>query len=290
MDSRHDPKPMLTVPTIKVRPFDDYPTGTRFGGTFTKIFAPGWELKGAFTALHVAYFAVEKKKESRSDQQIFAILNDVDQACYTSTHSWPFGAKDNIDPADSRLHPSSVDEDGFVYLTHPSEFPIQLDQFRQHLIGPENDRAWQGQLMWHGQNIVPLIIAGRGVGSNGNEISQTAVADLPVETITLVCQVDVETAADALALLPNGYFHGDLQPAQLYALLELLAERFDLEFIGAGADYFGVWREKPLSGDEARDFATVLSQLYHDANDQTRSVIEQLAVNETLFLITYTIR
>ena len=254
--------------------------------TFTPLLNLGWELTGSFTMWEVANFVREHKKDW-PHHTLFAVLEDVGQAFYTSGHSLMSHDLDDIDPdKQTGLHPSSfqsfsADEPKeFCGLCHPSEFPIRHEMFMD-FVAEKNSTGWFNRLSWNESGYsCPSLIGANTVRPKLEDWRW------PRDKKSFVMQVPVARSCDAISAFVNGYFASDLQPHENYFLARALEEKFGLQIFGLGASYAGYMRDKALSEKEANAFGVFLARLYSD--EPSRDLINKIANiamgQHTLFL------
>ncbi|GGX65853.1 hypothetical protein GCM10011309_15160 [Litorimonas cladophorae] len=261
--------------------------GDEWPKTWDRLLAPGWALEGHFTMWDVASF-VREQRLAYPDAHLFAVLEDVHQAFYTSGHALERDGLANIEPEKTPgLHPASFESfaDGepaeFIGLSHPSEFPIRHAMFMD-FVGKSAAGAWQGQLHWSdGKHGCPSIVGGTP------ERPAISGWEWGWDKRSYVMRVPAKTAAEAIAAFPNGYFYGDLQADQNYHLAKHLDETFDLRIFGLGATYAGYMRDTPLSKSEASALGANLAKLYSKAPDDVAKQIADIVYGQHTFFLSY---
>lgn len=91
----------------------------------------------------------------------------------------------------------------------------------------------------------------------------------------------------AIAALPNGYFLGDLTPAQNYLLAEQLRAQFGLEVFGLGASFAAFCRPEVLSTAEAAAVVGSVKDMYYDMTDELADEWAAKTVGRRWFLLSY---
>ena len=265
--------------TLKAADYGDEPPKT-----WVPLLAKGWTLKGSFTMWEIAEF-IRKEKANYPNDTLFGILDDPSQAFYTSGHTMGMNGLEDIDPkAHEGLHPNSLHdiEDGeFVYLSHPSEFPIRHKVFMDYVekAGPTD---WHNAMMWtDGDSGAPVLLGSR------MKHPPTQHWDWVRETLSYVLRVPVAQACEAIAVMPNGYFDDDMQPDENYQLARALEETFNLQIIGMGATYAGYMREAAFTAEEAQAFGEFLAPLYSSEPADVAARIAKIAEGEDTIFLAY---
>lgn len=274
----------LKVPPISFTA-EDY--GERAPETSTPLVARGWTLKGSFTMWEIADF-IRREKSNYPDYKLFGILDEPEQAFYTSFHTMGKNELNDIDPeTQAGLHPSSfqVFEEGeeaeFVGLSHPSEFPIRHKLFMNY-VSVSGQTSWRNVMMWdEGNSGCPTLLGGSVKCPSDKRWGWSR------DTVSYVMQVPFENACEAIAVLSNGYFRGDLQPDQNYVLSKELFEHFGLQIFGMGSMYLGFMRDLPLTVVEAVELGEFLAPLYSNEPADVAVRIAKVAEGEHTIFIAY---
>lgn len=261
--------------------------GERSPKAWDALLAPGWVLEGSFTMWEVAAF-IREQKANYPNAKLFGVLEDISQAFYTSGHSLRSNELDDIDPeTQDGLHADSFEnfEPGdpaeFIGLTHPSEFPIRHKIFMDYVAQSE-PTAWHNAMMWDvGDVRCPSLVAGTPRCPDlGGRYWQR-------DRKTYVTRVPVGTAAEAIAIFPNGYFSDDMAPDENYGLAKALEDNFGLEIFGFGATYAGYMRDKALSGEEAKALGAFLAPLYASEPADVSAQIAKIAEDQHTIFLSY---
>jgi len=270
--------------SVAATPFETAPSKT-----FTKLINPGWELTGSFTMWEVAEF-IRTHQKDWPDHRLFGVLEDIDQAFYTSGHSLMANDLDEIDPeTQDGLHPSSFESlapgepEEFYGLSHPSEFPIRHRMFME-FVSDKDPKSWQGRLSWsEGGEACPSLLCGNPARPDMEGWGW------PRDKRSFVMQVPVPQACEAVSAFVNGYFNSDLQPHENYFLAKALEDKFGLKLFGFGASYAGYMRETPLSDKDAKALAVFLAPLYSAMPDNNLvGRIETIAAGQHTLFLAYT--
>jgi len=209
----------------------------------------------------------------RPGQRVLASLDDLGQAAYTSGHGTEAHRLDDVvadDPADSLPpHPG--------YLSTPADFPVRLANL---LRGAVDLEAVRGLLWWEtsGDANDPVTI---------NRDPEAAL-QIAQEQEVIFQFVPVDSAADAIAAFPNGYFNADLNPFQTHALARYLEAEHGLALFGIGSRFLGFRREAPLSEGGAQRLAASLCGLYADTPEGAAEALTALLTGRDWLLFRYT--
>lgn len=248
---------------------------------YVSLLCEGYRLKGNFTLNEIANF-VRNNRTKHKDYILLATLDDVWQAAYTSGHAIDKHQLNDISGYDLSNLPSNVFEeiDGKVehngHLTLTQEFPIRHRNFMAKAsvptIGDLKGKLWWGE----SENSEPIM-------------TDDDVYALEREKVCFVQFVPVQSAPEALAAYPNGYFSDDLNPFQNYAISKHLNESFGLELFGVGATYLGFMREEVLTENEAARIGELLELLFdgYDGEESLRNIICRKLVNKKEFYLAY---
>ena len=215
----------------------------------------------------------------RPGVRVLASLDDLGQAAYTSGHGTEVNRLDDVEGYDLSQLDTALFEDGEHrgYLSTPAEFPIRLSNLLRGAVGLE---AVRSLLLWEtaGDADDPVTI-------NRDPDAALGIAQ---EKEVIFQFVPVDSAADAIAAFPNGYFHGDLNPFQTHALARYLEAQHGFALFGVGSRFLGFRRERLLSGAEAQRLAAVLCGLYADTPEAAEGVLATLLTGRDWLLFRYT--
>ena len=91
----------------------------------------------------------------------------------------------------------------------------------------------------------------------------------------------------AIAAFPNGYFLGDLSPAQNYLLAEKLRQTHGLKLFGLGARFAAFCRADPISADEAKQVVGAVRHMYAEMTDELAAQWAEKTAGRRWFLVSY---
>jgi len=207
---------------------------------FCEILCDCYELKGNFTIDDIAAF-VRDKRAQHPNHKLLGILDDFDQACYTSAHA-----------CSNHLREDEI-EDLWDEDTDTSKltFEIREKQFKK-LLNEDTSEAPPKTLFWFEDQV---------------EFSNIKTSPWTFrETFSYVHIVPVKSASQTLMEFPNGYFTSDYSPFQNFRLAEYLENNFSFELFGIGASYLGFERHDVLQDSELESLVNFLESLYINAD------------------------
>jgi len=102
-----------------------------------------------------------------------------------------------------------------------------------------------------------------------------------------VLRIETDHPSMAIAAMPNGYFHGDLTPAQNYLLAERMRRNFGLEIFGLGSDSAVYCRAEPISAAEAHAVVGSVKEMYRGMTDELAAQWATRTVGARWFLLSY---
>jgi hypothetical protein len=183
-------------------------------------------------------------------------LDDINQALYTSGHARENYELDNTDGHDLSALNSSCFENGehIGYFTSKEELFIRRANFLKACESVTIDNVYEKNLCLDDETAAEL------------ESANSDVSKL-VDATSYLLKVPVQNCYETIIAFPNGYFIGDLNPFENYALAKHLYTEFGYMLIGIGASYLLFYRpEKP---DEVRleKLYSELVSLYSDDNN-----------------------
>ncbi len=222
------------------------------------LLCDGYKLTGNFTLAEIAHF-IRAKRDAHAGHTLFATLDNIWQAAYTSMHTTITHDLDDTDGHDlTRLPPDAFEEhqgrlEHKGYLTLKDEFPIRYKNFMAKAKKESSDYL-KGQLLWNEDS----------EHCEGSIITTMDLKSRPREETCFVQIVPVTSTPEALAAYPNGYFHGDYTPFQNYVLAQILLSDFGCTLFGIGASYLGFMCDDMLDEAMAKKLGIYLASLYRD--------------------------
>lgn len=257
---RKRPKP------VEISGFDDEPPRL-----FTTLLCDGFVVRNVPD--FAAWIALLRSfQRDHRDVRMLGTLDDVHQSAYTSGHAIE---KHDLDHTDELAEPDA--DRG--YLLRRDQFPIRLANLLARARGVTFN-SMAGLLPWSTPDDAndPIAINADPEAALGWQHEKQFLAQL----------VPVVTAAETVAAWPNGYFVGDLDPMQNFALAQRLEIRFGLQLCAIGAGRLAFVADAPLGTGAAADAAADIVSLYTDApSDAASCLAAWLSTHDTL-LIRYT--
>lgn len=188
-------------------------------------------------------------------------LDDLSQARYTSGHARHSIDLDQATPEDIARLPAQCFEKG-EYLGYPTtkaEFAICLRNFTALASRSSFEDACAHGLTLDDEAIREWV---------AYQDDPVALLDPPLCALL----VPVEHSSQALAAFPNGYFSGDLGPAQNHAVARHFTLRHGYELIGVGAAYLGFLRAEPADTAVADAVAEDFCALYNVSEENRQAL------------------
>ena len=209
--------------------------------------------------------------------RILASLDDLGQAAYTCGHS--IDALGLDDDRTEAGHGSSENHG------HPDDLDplIGLSIRRSNLVRIANAVTLEnvaGILDWQTPGDANDLLT-----VNGNPDRALRIAK---EKEVIFQFVPVETAPDALAAFPNGYFQSDLSPAHNYTLARHLFANYGLALIAVGSRFLGFRRQNALLAEIAYSLAKDLAALYSGVPPGAANELARLLTGRDWLLFRYT--
>jgi hypothetical protein len=236
------------------------------------------------TIEHVRTFAelraiLKEQQAAHPLCRAFMGFDDVGQADYTSGHV-AFGmALDEVEGRDlSRYDPARFDPED-PRADCPELFPERLANFMDY-IGRESGGIPEGVLSWSDPDVLNDVLSANR--------DPDAVCRIARERDFFIQFAPVDRPAQVLASFPNGYFHGDLTPAQNYALAERFHREFGLELDGIGSSFLSFGRDAPLDGETAQAAAIAILALYSEAPAGAAEELAAMMTGRDWVLVRYT--
>lgn len=214
-----------------------------------------------------------KFRENNRGKSVLLTLDDLGQAEYTSTHAKMMHDLDDTEGYDLSALDAAAFEDGehIGYLSTPSEFFIRKQNFLKQA-----------------GNVDYADVSDRGLTIEEAEVRLlTAINTSPMTYLDkqlLLGVVPVERGYEAICGFPNGYFSGDLNPFENYALAKRFYDKYGYELFGIGASLLGFIGSKGLSDQQIREMAADLMALYDTQEGILTKLIEIIKANNYFFI------
>jgi hypothetical protein len=247
---------------------------------FTELLCDGVSAYGLTS--FVELMAVHARLQAEHpNYRVLASLDDLVQAAYTSGHGTNFYELDNTEGHDlSRLGPKAFDGNEHIgHLSTPAEFPIRLANLL-NLARAGGLEQVAGVLLWETAGDANDLIS---VNSDPEQALRIAG-----EKDVIFQFVPVDSAADAIAAFPNGYFTCDLSPMQNHVLARHLELKYGLALFGIGASYLGFRRIVPLGENEAQALSAELAAIYAETPQGAAVRLARLITGREWLLLRYT--
>lgn len=212
---------------------------------------------------------------------VLGTLDDFGQASYTSAHASEKHMLDATEGHDLSALPAECFEDGehLGILTHPAEFPIRLINFLR-MPPVAGIAAIRRKLAWDYPDD-PVSAA----DCNGDPDAHLMLAR---EREIIFQFVPVQSAAEALAAFPNGYFTSDLSPPQVLALARHLHAEYALSLAGVGSRFLAFTRPTLMTRADAGRLANEVCALYDGTPAEAADLLMQLFTGRHWLLLRYT--
>lgn len=199
----------------------------------------------------------EELKRANPGAQILVTLDDLNQAEYTSMHSVLTHDLDGEDEAGahdfSKRHACFMAKAGT-----PASAKVA------GALSPLEDE-WGADLFSLNEN-----------------------PDLALDRQLCAFIAPVGRACEALSAFPNGYFAGDLDPFEIFAIAEMLEQEHGYELFGVGASYVGLARAAPPDALALDAFLDRLRFLFSPALDAAQLArLKASLTGKRTFLFSY---
>ncbi|WP_458691367.1 hypothetical protein [Nocardia tengchongensis] len=201
--------------------------------------------------------------------RLLCSLDDVDQCRYTSMHA----------SFDDRLgyHEPDYEEDDFTVAHHADN--ARIDRIAAVLDDPDLHVEWEA-----------LANTRNGGGAEADVKALVEVnrqPDRAIDDVVVVQRVPVGRDDLALAGIPNGYFDGDWDIFQNYAIARRMAGH-GYRHIGTGASLLGFDRHTAPTSEEAQAVVADLAFLYGAQDSSVWSELATILCGQRILLIGYT--
>lgn len=217
-----------------------------------------------------------KFRDNNKGKSVLLTLDDLGQCEYTSTHAKMMHDLDDTEGYDlSALDAAAFEEGEHIgYLSTPSEFFIRKQNFLKQAGSVDYDD-----------------VSDRGLTIDEDELRLLAdINRSPMSYLDkqlLLAVVPVEQPYEAICGFPNGYFSGDLNPFENYALAKRFYDKYGYELFGIGASLLGFIGTKSLDDQQTRELTADLMALY-DAQAHIAARLVEIIKGNNYFFIKYT--
>lgn len=235
------------------------------------------------TIEHVQTFAalrtiLREHQAAHPDRRVFMGFDDVGQASYTSMHAAMSLGLDDLEGRDLSAYDQSRFDPDDALADCPELFPERLANFMAYVAAAQGEIE-KGALVWSDPDVRNDILS-------ANRDPDTILA-MAKERDFFLQFVPVDRPAQVLASFPNGYFDGDLTPAQNYALAERLDAEYGLQLDGIGSSFLSFAAQEPLDAERARAVSADLCALYADAPPSAEEELAAVLCDRDWVLVRY---
>lgn len=202
-------------------------------------------------------------QRERPDLCVLATLDDLGQAQYTSMHA--------VHTHDLDAEPGDGGTD---------RFSILLANLRRLKKADDLQRAYR-RIDWDDVDDESRSI----LALNRDPDSALLLGNEPGIVLLFV---PVDTAADAIAAFPNGYFSQDLSPMQNHALAARLEATHGMALSGIGASFLAFRRAVPLDASGAEALAGEIADFYEGTPPDDAAALAGALTGRDWLLLRYT--
>lgn len=224
----------------------------------------------SFDELITLYY---KLQENNIGKSILLTLDDLGQAEYTSTHTKMMHDLDDTEGYDLSVVDAAAFEEGehIGYLSTPSEFFIRKQNFLKRASSVDYASVSERGLTIEEDELRLLA-----------DINKSPMAYLDKRILLAV--IPVEKPYETICGFPNGYFSGDLDPFENYALAKRFYDNYGYKLFGMGASLLGFIREKIPDDQQTQELAADLMEIYNSKVDISAKLIEIIKGNNHFFI------
>ena len=216
------------------------------------------DMPDAGIMLH-AYRQIKKEHPNFSP---FFIFEDPDQCQYTNMHA----STDEF----------YFDEEAFLSKASKEDLPLARYQFVLEKLN-ESDKQCSlkdivGVLDYEDEDEIKAL-------KKINRLGYT-----PVYEDTLIYLLPTQNSKEIFARMINGYFSGDLNPRQNYALISHLVDNYGYTFMGMGATVLMFVREKDLDIQAGEKLMKELAPIYNFSDETLKKLLDLPCIHKHLIL------
>lgn len=234
------------------------------------LFGRGYKISDWSTVDELLAFRDEKRSADPATQLLF-ILDDPNQAEYTSYHAVDTHDLKDVSPNDLPPDERAVYEEKY-----------DLTEARvRSLVAAALLRLADNTTFDVDQRLIPI---------DAEEVELLEAYENPQRAFgspAYCLETPGEEPSLAIAALPNGYFRGDLDPGENYLLAEQLRQSFGYEIVGLGSCLAAYVRPEPVNLDEAKEVVASVAGLYMKFNDEHAAAWAAATADRRLFLLHY---
>ncbi|MGX7666393.1 hypothetical protein [Flavobacterium pedocola] len=204
------------------------------------------------TSLDEVIEAFQTFRKNNTGKSIIITLDDLGQAEYTSTHATMYHDLDDTEGYDlSGIDPAAFEDGEHIgYLSTPSEFFIRKENFLKKAKEVDFSNVSEWGLSLGDEELLLL-----------ETINKSPVEYLDKQIMVMI--VPTDKSYEAICGFPNGYFSGDLNPMENYALAKHLHDKYAYDFFGIGASLIGFIRNHELDEQQAGELTADLLKFYN---------------------------
>lgn len=244
-----------------------------------ETFAPGHAFDAAFRATRFTDWQIDdllrfwdSHRVSNPSERLLFVLDDQDQASYTSSHAQFTVGLSHFDEA-ILSDPEKAAYHETYRLTPERHVEVVRNNLAPLVAELSFDLSWENLLPVDEEEI-ELVLANRN----------------PPITFTsrpLCLHVPVTEPSDAIIGAPNGYFAGDLTPAQNYVLAEHLRTEHGYELMGLGSFLIAFVRAEPASFKQAKAALDSIGWMYARWDEDTAERLTNEVLGSRVLVLSY---
>lgn len=207
-------------------------------------------------------------------KRIFLVLDDSDQADYTSAHTTERKVFNNDN--DQVLNNIEIDDPRWNEIYENQVIPNNIAYYAKQLANSayrvDISQLYSKMRFYSAEDLQAIV-----------KINQSPSRVMGKQIEVKSGMFDSEPLK--LALLPNGYFTCDFDPFENFAIITMM-NSFGFEFIGLGASLLGFIKTEAFILDKLSELLTILTALYH-LDDHTKIELQAHIMNSNYVLLPY---